>query len=182
MNEYGWDYNDMLTYLQFILLAAVIIPAFVTDVYSMRIPNVITAGGALSGLIYHSIADGWSGFIFSIAGLATGLFSLLVLYWIGAIGAGDVKLFAAIGSLSGSVFVLYCLMYSLLYAGVIAIVVFIIRKNSHHLRKVIDALVHFMWFKDVQRLVDMQKRAMLRFPFMYAVLPAAGTVWSYFIL
>jgi prepilin peptidase CpaA len=102
-----------------ILLAVFILAAFISDARRSLIPNTLTVSAAVLGLFYHITFDGWNGLLDSAIGLFVGFITVLVLYFFGALGAGDVKLFAAVGALMGTVFVLQSIIYSLIYAGVI---------------------------------------------------------------
>ena len=75
--------------------------ACITDVRKRVIPNALTFSAAFVGLAIHYAIAGWPGLLSSItAGLLAGsLFA--VLYIIGGMGAGDVKLIAAVGFLNG---------------------------------------------------------------------------------
>jgi prepilin peptidase CpaA len=73
----------------------------VHDVRERRIPNVVTGPAILAGLMLHAISGGWVGFGNSaFAGLiAGGIF--LIFFFAGGMGAGDVKLMAAVGCFAG---------------------------------------------------------------------------------
>lgn len=73
----------------------------VHDVREQKIPNFITGPGIVSGLLLHLAAGGWTGLGHAaVAGLlAGGIF--FVVYIAGGMGAGDVKLMAAIGCIAG---------------------------------------------------------------------------------
>ncbi len=75
--------------------------AAVTDLQSRRIPNWLTAPGALLGLALHLALGGpRAAGSALLAGLMGG--SLFVLFFVaGGMGGGDVKLIAAIGCLGG---------------------------------------------------------------------------------
>lgn len=75
-----------------------VIVAGIIDARSFRIPNVITLTLLFSGLLYHIAADGWTGLQASLFGLLFGLGTTSALYLLGAMGAGDVKLMAAVGA------------------------------------------------------------------------------------
>ena len=71
------------------------------DVKSRRIPNFITMPAFLFGLVLHLALGGWRQLLSSLAaGLICGLV-FLVFYLAGGMGAGDVKLCAAIGAWIG---------------------------------------------------------------------------------
>lgn len=75
--------------------------ACITDVRKKVIPNALTLSSAILGLSLHYAAGGWRGLTSSLtAGLLAGIL-FAILYVIGGMGAGDVKLIAAIGFLNG---------------------------------------------------------------------------------
>ena len=112
-------------YILFVLIAV----AFYTDVRYKKLPNWLTASAMLVGVVYHLIASGVDGLVFSFLGLLVGGGIFLVLYLFKVIGAGDVKLFAAIGAIIGINIVLYIMMYSVIYAAVLAIIILLITKT-----------------------------------------------------
>jgi prepilin peptidase CpaA len=75
-----------------------VIVAGVIDVRSFRIPNAITFSLLFSGLIYHAVAGGLLGLEASFFGVLFGLGITALLFVLGAMGAGDVKLMAAVGA------------------------------------------------------------------------------------
>ncbi len=77
------------------------IAAAVWDVRQHRIPNWLTLPGVVAGIVLRSALLGWKGFGSAVAGCVLGGGVLLLFYMIRAMGAGDVKLMAAIGSLVG---------------------------------------------------------------------------------
>lgn len=71
------------------------------DLRSRRIPNILTGCSLVCGLTLHLALGGPSELGFSaLAGLG-GATLLLVMYVAGGMGAGDVKLMAAVGCLAG---------------------------------------------------------------------------------
>ncbi len=85
--------------LAFALVFAAVGAAF--DVSTHRIPNRLTYSGMLAGMLFWSVLMGWRGFATAVLGavIAGGIFFLF--YLVGAMGAGDVKLMAAVGSIAG---------------------------------------------------------------------------------
>jgi len=75
----------------------------VSDLKTGRIPNWITVPGAVLGLALQSYHDGFQGALSSLVGAALGVGIFMVLYLAGGMGAGDVKLFGAVGALVYSV-------------------------------------------------------------------------------
>jgi prepilin peptidase CpaA len=85
----------------FWLIVAVLLAAVVTDLRSCRIPNLLTIPAMATGLLLHTLRDGQAGLVTSLEGLGIGLGLFLILYLACGMGAGDVKLMAAVGSFLG---------------------------------------------------------------------------------
>ena len=75
--------------------------ALVTDLRWRRIPNWLSAAGFLGGIAINLAVDGLAGGLLAIEGAALGLLLLIPFYVIRAVGAGDVKMLAALGALVG---------------------------------------------------------------------------------
>jgi prepilin peptidase CpaA len=180
--------NGRSTAMSWIVLGALVLLAAYTDFRGSRIPNWVTLSGAGAGLLVQTIFGGWSGAWGSILGLVIGFVPLFLLYLIGALGGGDVKLFAAIGAICGGAFALNCALYSLLLAGVIGIGILTTKRLlGPTLKRIGFSLFSMVGLRDFQALTGEGQKNMLRFPFMYAVLPAvalmvfdhlAGRGWS----
>ncbi len=102
------------------------------DVRTRRVPNPLTALLALAGVVFA--ATGISGVSIggAFAGFLLGLALMLPGHLFGATGAGDVKLFAAMGSLLGPAPVVGAFLYSALAGGVLAIGVALYRRRLRH--------------------------------------------------
>lgn len=72
------------------------------DVYRRRIPNVISLGGAFLGLALWVRHDGFAGLETGLAGWAVGAALFLPFYLLKGLGAGDIKLMAAVGTCLGA--------------------------------------------------------------------------------
>ena len=85
-----------------VITAAFLVPlAFIIsyhDVCYRRIPNPFVLATLTVGLLTNAIFGGVNGLLASLGGCALAFFLMFVLHVFGAMGAGDVKLFAAIGS------------------------------------------------------------------------------------
>ena len=109
--------------LPLIVVAAAAIAAAAIDLRIRRVPNVLTAGIALVGLGIAATGLGRVGLWLSLAGLLVGLSVMLPGYLIGAMGGGDVKLLAAVGTLLGPGATLRAFVASAIAGGLIAIFV-----------------------------------------------------------
>lgn len=98
-----------------------LITAGITDVRSSRVPNFITLPLALIGLGFHAISDSGNGILFSLEGLGMGFCLLIGFYAYGGMGAGDVKLLAAIGAVVGPLNVFVGFLFASLLGGLYAI-------------------------------------------------------------
>jgi prepilin peptidase CpaA len=105
------------------VVAAAAITAAAIDLRTRRVPNVLTAGVALVGLGLAAMGLGRVGLSLSFAGCLVGLSVMLPGYLIGAMGGGDVKLLAAVGTLLGPGATLRAFVASAIAGGLIAIFV-----------------------------------------------------------
>ena len=105
------------------VLAAGALAATVIDIRTRRIPNELTA--TLSGLGVAMAATGISGISVwaALAGCAIGLLLMLPGYMLGATGAGDVKLMAAIGAVLGPSLVISAFLCTAIAGGVLALAI-----------------------------------------------------------
>jgi prepilin peptidase CpaA len=77
------------------------VAAVVDDLRRRRISNRITVVGLAAGVAVGALEQGWRGLGSSLAGAAVGFAAFLLCYWLGGLGAGDLKLMAAFGALLG---------------------------------------------------------------------------------
>jgi prepilin peptidase CpaA len=75
--------------------------AVIEDLRRRRISNRVTMTGLAAGLLLGAIHAGWCGLGEAFAGAALGFGLFLLIYCLGGMGAGDLKLMAAFGALLG---------------------------------------------------------------------------------
>ncbi|MBI1763625.1 MAG: prepilin peptidase [Acidobacteria bacterium] len=91
------------------------------DIRYRRIPNKLVLPLLLSGLLLGLVFAGTAGLIASLQGLLLGFGLMFLLHLFGALGAGDVKLFAALGAVLGVQLVLPTFVIAVLTGGVLAV-------------------------------------------------------------
>lgn len=94
----------------------------ITDLRSRRIPNWVTAPFLLSGITVSAWQHGLHGLWHSLAGLGLGAVLFGVLWLVGGMGMGDVKLAAAIGAWIGPSQMMLALVLTGIVGGVMALV------------------------------------------------------------
>jgi prepilin peptidase CpaA len=111
------------------VLSAGLLAATVIDLRTRRIPNMLTASMAALGLGLAAAGASDNTIGASLAGLVFGLLLMLPGYALGATGAGDVKLMAAVGAILGPALVLLAFICTSIAGGVLAIVIAIRRRR-----------------------------------------------------
>lgn len=155
--------------------------ALLTDIRWMRIPNWITLPALIAGGAVQFIVNGWHGFIFSLCGAGAGFLLLLIMYFIGAVGAGDVKLFAGIGAWTGVLFSMQVIVYSVLLGAVVGWIIILFRREAaQRVRSIISRTAGFLLLRNTGLLPKSSGSDLLRFPFMLAVFPGFICAYLYF--
>lgn len=111
----------ILPLVHFLTLSVVLGAAVVMDIRERRIPNKITASGFLCGVILGVFMEGIPP-VSALAGAGVGLAVSLPAVAVGGLGAGDAKLFAAVGSFFGPGGLLSVFLYGAIAGGVLALV------------------------------------------------------------
>ena len=108
-------------FLVYCLLSLLLFYAAFIDIRQRRIPNWLCALVAAMGFLVNTLLPSGVDFYASLMGLFAGLLPMLCLTILTGLGAGDVKLMAAIGSVVGIKSILIIFYYSFLISGVWAI-------------------------------------------------------------
>ena len=91
------------------------------DVRYRRIPNKLVLVTFVGGLLLNTLYAGPQGLLTSLAGSAIAFGLMFILHAFGTMGAGDVKLFAAVGAVFGSSLILPTVVVVALTGGVLAV-------------------------------------------------------------
>ena len=106
-----------------IALACLLGIASYTDSLRQKIPNWLNGSAIVAGLIINTFISGFSGTVFSLLGILTGFLCFIPGYLLSKkLGAGDVKLMAAVGAFLGWKSTLMAAGLSIVAGGVLAII------------------------------------------------------------
>ena len=169
--------NVMESMLFQYLLLALLSMAVLTDLRTYTIPNWLTGPALLIGLSLHTCTNRLSGFLFSLEGVALGLGLFVILYACGWMGAGDVKLFAAVGSFLGPAQTVSAAILIALVGGMLALVILGFHQGWRRIGLSLWSYVQAMLLtRSVQALTPVQG-AVPKVP--YAIAIGFGTIGSY---
>jgi prepilin peptidase CpaA len=94
----------------------------VSDLRTLRIPNLLTGPAIVIGLALNAWLLGWEGARLSLTGFGLAVLLLFVPFALGGIGGGDVKMMGAVGSLLGPHLVTQGLILGVVLGGLFAVV------------------------------------------------------------
>jgi prepilin peptidase CpaA len=112
--------SQTVVYIFLLIPLAVVIAYY--DVRYRRIPNAFVLAAFSGGVLMNAILGGLQGVYSSITGCALAFFLMFMFHIFGAMGAGDVKLFAAIGAVIGAPLVVPTFLVVVLTGGLLAVV------------------------------------------------------------
>jgi prepilin peptidase CpaA len=112
-----------------VLTCGLLIPATAyaswIDYKERRVPNWLNAAIAAMGILVQGVFFGWSGVGTALSGMLIGFGVLIVPWLMHGMGAGDVKLMAAIGAWFGPVMTVTAFCSGALIGGVIAVIMIV---------------------------------------------------------
>ena len=111
--------------MEFRFAAAVVVGlvAAAFDMRTARIPNIVTFGGALAALVYAVIVGGIGGLTEASAAWFIGAALFFPIFALGGMGAGDVKLLAALAAWLGPADAVWLAMFASIAGGVLGVIV-----------------------------------------------------------
>lgn len=152
------------------------------DGKELRVPNWLTFPMVLSGLIYSAWVGGWAGLGDGLVGMCVGLATLLPLYAVGGMGAGDVKLMAGIGAWLGASATWNAFVVSVIVGAIMAVAMVAWRKSwKKHCGNFSQIMLEFMTVKspgELSRIAAERKPQMLLLP--YGIPICIGSIAYFF--
>lgn len=97
--------------------------ACISDLRTRRIPNVLTFSSAACALLFHLFTGGWPAAAWSLGGYLLGAALFFPMFALRGMGAGDVKLLAAVGAWLGPGQVALVALATSIAGGVLGLVV-----------------------------------------------------------
>ena len=113
--------TEILNELALAAIISALIGAVLIDFRQHRIPNSLCLCLVLFGFIFQVSLSGWIGVAYWASGLVAGLILFLPFYILKGMGAGDVKMLAAIGSGLGPLNIIFAAGYTLIAGGVMGL-------------------------------------------------------------
>src|SRR5437868_13490855 len=104
-----------------VVLLFVALTCAVTDLWKGKIYNAVTYPAMALGVVLAVIQHGAPGIFFALGGFAVGFFPAFLLFALGGMGGGDVKLLAAIGAIAGAVAATETLILAFVFGGLFAL-------------------------------------------------------------
>ncbi|MHB8064883.1 MAG: A24 family peptidase [Ruminiclostridium sp.] len=111
----------MITYTYTVLLCLLFL-SVISDLKGSKIRNIYVLSAMLLGITINAYFYGFAGIKSSIIGMVVPILFLCIFFYARLLGAGDIKLFSAIGALLGWKFVLYAISFSFIFGGLYAFV------------------------------------------------------------
>jgi prepilin peptidase CpaA len=160
------------------LLAALVILAAVFDFRTRRISNRLCASGLICGFACQIAVSRWAGAREAALGAGLALLIYVPLFALRAVGGGDVKLMAAVGSFAGPQSWIVIFLITALVGGAIALLMIILKgRTARTLRNVGILLTELSHLRSPRRLepeLDVTSGKGLRLPHGCSI--AAGTL------
>jgi prepilin peptidase CpaA len=167
------------SFVQFLVLLGLLSLAVASDLRSRRIPNSITIPGLLAGLAFGALAQAGVP-VTALLGAGLALLVGFPLFALGGLGAGDVKLFMAVGAFVGPGGLLSVLVYGGLAGGVLAIAS-AVRRGAllTLLRNTLNLLFHWFTGGRAGERLDLHQDGVHTIPYGLAI--AAGGLLTWFL-
>ena len=166
--------------IQIVITVTGLLAAAFFDWNSRRIPNSVTFTMIVLGLIVNFMDRGAFGISTSLAGLGLGLLLLVIPFAAGGVGAGDVKLLAAVGSLLGPDFALKAFLASAVFGGLFSIIVAVRQKTlGKTFQGVKDRILYLILTRKVPQEERGDTMKPLGIPYAFAI--GFGTLCTLFL-
>lgn len=110
------------------LLLLILLIGFFCDLLTHKIPNKLILCGGMIGSAIFLYEQGIAQLPFLVIGAFLPFFILIVPYGIGALGAGDIKLFSIMPAFLGIKAMLTCMIYAFIFAALLSFIFLLFNK------------------------------------------------------
>ena len=159
-------------------LVLLVLTAGFYDWRTRRIPNWLSLSGLVLGMGLNILYFSWHGCTSVLLGIGTALLVYLPLYCLRGMGAGDVKIMAAIGAIAGPHGWLAIFLVTALAGGLISLVVVLYKRRLVHtllnLSALASELLQLRRPANADPELDVKSAAALRLP--HAIPIALGSL------
>lgn len=145
-----------------------------TDIARGKIYNWLTLPGMIGGLAAMAVVSGWAGALDSLGGIGLGFLLYGVLFFMGAMGAGDVKMLMALGAWGGWQFALHTGVLGIFIGGAVALVLLI---ATGRIGGFLRRIHHFFLSLTVKELAVEPPRLDRGFTMPFGVSIGAAAIW-----
>jgi len=160
------------------LVALIVLTAGYFDLRYRRVPNWLTGTGVLCGIALNTFLLQTQGLLFSLKGLGIAMLIYFPLYMLRGMGAGDVKLMAAVGSIVGLWDWIGILVCTAVFGGIAAIILVTtkgrFRKTFQNMWMILVSLGHRQAPYQTSPELDVANERAIRLP--HAVVIAVGAL------
>ncbi len=170
--------STTLSPLVYSQLALMLVLAAYLDMRYHRIPNGLTFGGAVAALALQYYFGGWGALGSGSAGFALGLAAFLPFFIRGAMGAGDVKLMAAVGAFFGPPATLLAATLTLIVGGAMGVAILVWHGGFGQLARRYLTTLHVLVVTGTLNHAGPREdeAAARRFPYALAI--GLGSLWT----
>ena len=163
-----------------LVVAIVGMAACVWDLRTQRIPNALTLSAAIAAVVFHAATAGWQGIGFSVSGWLVGTLLFFPFFALRGMGAGDVKLLAAVGAWLGPRDVLYVAISTAIIGALFALALIMAQRRTQKTFRHMSAMLSIWSIDGVHTLSGLTLAEPSRLAFCYSLPITAGalvTIW-----
>ncbi len=170
-----------MSYVLIFEVILLLLLAVICDIRHYKIRNSINISFILVGLASNTAFYGFEGVRASVLGMALPVALLFLFFGLRMLGAGDIKLLAAVGSILGYPQIFRIIIFTFIAGGFIALTVILLRKNAYsRLKHIVNYFKQCFLTHSILRYTDFDDKSDGgKFRFSFAIL--AGTIISFLI-
>lgn len=152
-------------YIKSILVIAISIAALVNDLKYFKIPNKLNLTFIVAGLLLNACLGNVK---LALAGMAFPMI-LFPLFAVRMMGAGDIKLFCAVGAIVGFPNIVSIICYSVIFNGIIAVLLLIFRKEKGGFAHIVEWLKCCFFNSRIVKYQSLDKKNRNIFRYAYGI-------------